>query len=113
MSLMSLGVGLTAFVGKPNGSLARAAQRSRDWDKHRQQLAHALERARVSELRLQTVEERAQVLEQALHERSSSTAQAWAAEEEAFAAAAKPGHAQRWFIAFGMIVIGASGSRSK
>lgn len=108
MSLTSVGVGLTAFVGRPNGTLARAAQRSRDWDKHREQLGHALERARVSELRLATVEQRAQVLEQALHERSSSTSEAWAAEEEAFAAAAKPGNASRWFIAFGMIVIGAS-----
>lgn len=107
LSMTSVGVGLTAFVGRPNGSLARAAARSRDWDKHRDQLGRALERARVSELRLATVEERAQVLEQALHERSS-TPESFAAEEAAFAAAARPQNAQRWFIALGMLVIGAS-----
>jgi hypothetical protein len=107
LSMTSVGVGLTAFVGRPSGSLARAASRSRDWDKHRDQLGQALERARVSELRLARVEERAQVLEQALHERSGSP-ESFAAEEAAFAAAARPQNAQRWLIAIGMLVIGAS-----
>jgi hypothetical protein len=107
LSMTSVGVGLTAFVGRPSGSLARAASRSREWDRHREQLGQALERARVSELRLATVEERAKVMEQALHERTG-VAESWAAEDEAFAASMKPQGAQRWFIAFGMLVIGAS-----
>jgi hypothetical protein len=107
LSMTSVGVGLTAFVGRPNGSLARAAARSRDWDKHREQLGMALERARISELRLAKVEERARVMEEALHDRGSS-AGSFDDEEAAFAAAARPQNAQRWFIALGMIVIGAS-----
>jgi len=107
LSMTSVGVGLTAFVGRPNGSLARAAARSRDWDKHREQLGMALERARISELHLAKVEERARVMEEALHDRGSF-AGGLGDEEAAFAAAARPQNAQRWFIAFGMIVIGAS-----
>lgn len=107
LALTSVGVGLTAFVGRPSGGIARAAERSRDWDRHRDQLAMALERVRVAELRAASFEEHAQALQQELAQRGSY-GESFAAEEAAFAAAARPGGAQRWFIAFGLVVIGAS-----
>jgi hypothetical protein len=48
------------------------------------------------------------VMEQALQERGSFGGASYAEEEAAFAAAARPQNAQRWFIALGMIAIGAS-----
>jgi hypothetical protein len=115
LALTSVGVGLTAFVGRPNGSLAGAIARSRDATHSRQQLAHALERARVSELRLAAAEDRAHGLEQALSASgqgygggASYADPSYADEEAAFAAAARPQNARRWFIAVGLFVIGAS-----
>lgn len=112
LSLTSVGVGLTAFVGRPSGGFARAAARSRDQERQREQLAMALERARVSELRSAALEEHAKALEQELRERSSFEyaphAALTAAEEEAFAAAARPRGAQRWLIGLGLVGIGAS-----
>jgi hypothetical protein len=107
LALTSVGVGLTAYVGRPNGSLARAIHGAKDWTRHREQLGQALERARVSELRLAAAEDRAHQLERALSE-GQAYAGVSMAEEEAFAAAARPQNARRYFIAFGLFVIGAS-----
>jgi hypothetical protein len=108
LALTSVGVGLTAYVGRPNGSLARAIARSRDWDRHREQLGRALEHARISELRLAAAEDRAHALEQALSAGQQNYAGVSSAEEEAFAAATRPQNARRYFIGFGLFVIGAS-----
>jgi len=108
LAMTSLGVGLTAFVGRPSGGLARAVERSREWDRHRDQLGMALERVRVAELRAASFEQHAQQLQSALAEREGYGGASFADEEAAFAAAARPRGAQRWFIAFGLVVIGAS-----
>lgn len=104
LSMTSVGVGLTAFVGRPTGSLARAAERGRDWDRHRDQLGQALERARISELRLGAAEERAQQLEQMINEHCEG----YETEDVEIGAAMRPKSLQRAFIAFGVFVIGVS-----
>jgi hypothetical protein len=97
------GVGLTAFVGRPAGSFARAVARSREWDRHRDQLGRALEAARICELRQTAAEARAAELEQLINDHCDGVE----AEAEEFANAAKPKW-QKPFIAFGLVVIGAS-----
>lgn len=103
LAMTSVGVGLTAFVGRPSGTLARAAARGREWDRHRDQLGQALERARISELRQSAAEARAQELEQLINDHCEGVE----AEVEEFGKAAKP-KLPRAFIAFGLFVIGAS-----
>jgi len=107
LCMTSVGVGLTAFVGRPNGAMARGAARSRDSEKLRGQLSMTIERMRASEQRASSMEAHIKTLERALHEQQSLGA-SFAAEEAAFAAAARPQGASRWFIMLGMIVIGAS-----
>jgi hypothetical protein len=72
LALTSTGVGIVAWVTRPTqgGSLMRA----REWERHREQLAHALERARVGELRQAQAERRAEVAEYNLRLRGGSSA---------------------------------------
>jgi hypothetical protein len=107
LCMTSVGVGLTAFVGRPTGTIARASSRSRDSDKLRGQLSMTIERMQASEQRASSMQAHIATLERALAEQQSYGT-SFAAEEAAFAAAARPQGAQRWFILFGMIVVGAS-----
>jgi hypothetical protein len=61
LALTSTGVGIVAWVTRP--TQAGPMMRAREWERHREQLAHALERARVSELLQAQAERRAEVAE--------------------------------------------------
>jgi hypothetical protein len=74
LALTSTGVGIVAWVTRPahGGPMMRA----REWEQHREQLAHALERARVSELLQAQAERRAEVAEYGLRVRGGQIAAA-------------------------------------
>lgn len=74
LALTSTGVGIVAWVTRP--AHAGPLMRSRDWERHREQLAHALERARVSELHQAQAERRAEVAEYNLRLRGGQVAAA-------------------------------------
>jgi hypothetical protein len=67
LTLTSAGVGLVAFVTRPSGPGGDVVQRTRKWQEHGDQLALALERASLSEMRQAEAERRAEIAEYSLH----------------------------------------------
>lgn len=104
LALTSLGVALVAFVARPASASADVSRRALQAQEHRELLAQAIERARISEMRQADAERRAQLAEQNLRAQAGPLRMAPAAglrvdNTADFVALARPSLGSPWLLA--------------
>ena len=111
--LTSAGVGIVGYVTRP-ATGSSPLLRAREWRQHREQLAQALDRVRVTELQLAEVERRAEIAEYSLRVRDAQlgagiTGGQYRDDTADFVALARPS-AKRWALPLSLVLVMVAGS---